>query len=112
MEGSAAAHVCTFARHFVADDKTQVAIVIAPRLLKKLSLQTDTLVPCGSNAWGDTVISLSRSPIAMDGDGQIRDAFTGQKHALHQGALSLADVLNDFPLALLIHDSVFEADEL
>ncbi|HEU4630570.1 MAG TPA: hypothetical protein VFS08_12545, partial [Gemmatimonadaceae bacterium] len=89
--GPRAAHVVAFAR--VLGGSGEAAVVVVPRLTYRLS---GGAVPVGEAVWGDTRLSLpdalptrwqcqlSRRTVQADGDG-----------------LRLADVLADFPVALL-----------
>jgi (1->4)-alpha-D-glucan 1-alpha-D-glucosylmutase len=82
--GSKRDHVIAFAREF--DGKR--AIAVAPRLCLTL-VHGETKPPLGREVWGDTELELPR--------GQYRNYFTGKI----VGSGELAEVLSDFPVALL-----------
>ena len=95
--GQFAERVVAFARHLDG----RWLIVVAPRLLAGLGLAVGQ-APIGA-AWGDTVVEL---PTATAGDGLpagtcLRDTLSGREHRLAGATLALADLLADFPLALL-----------
>jgi (1->4)-alpha-D-glucan 1-alpha-D-glucosylmutase len=102
VEGPRADHLCAFARHLdrAAGRPDQIAIVAAPRLLAKLTSQSQqahsTLIPCGAAVWEDTHIVL---PDAMPQ--AFKNWFTGQGHSSAECRLPVADVLAHFPVALL-----------
>ena len=90
--GASAANVMAFAR--VANDDSMVAIV--PRLVTGLT-RFEGGLPLGS-VWGDTELELSSLP----GHGWL-NVFTGQKVAAGPaGRVRLAEVFDQFPVALLV----------
>ena len=75
-----------------------MAVVIAPRLLAQLTpLPPEGAAPppLGPDVWGDTRLVLPHAPAAL------RNVFTGQTHSPAGSRLSLAELLADFPVALL-----------
>jgi isoamylase len=81
-------HTVAFLR--MARDARRV-ITVVPRLTLKL---TEGRAPWALGAvWGDQTLTLP--------DGTYRDAFTGRVHQ-SGGTLKMADVLADFPVALLV----------
>jgi (1->4)-alpha-D-glucan 1-alpha-D-glucosylmutase len=95
--GRHAAHLCAFARR---TGTGQSAIVVVPRLTARLTGGSGRL-PLGPEVWGDTAIEVPRDL----GREAHADVFTGAvRRAAAAGAaftLSAADVLADFPVALL-----------
>jgi (1->4)-alpha-D-glucan 1-alpha-D-glucosylmutase len=102
--GTWSEHVCAFAR----SRGDEIAIAVAPRLLARRSAGSATLdLPLGASYWEDTRVAV---PLAA-GE-RLRDVFTGRvvdvvadenaaDTATERTALSLGDVLADFPVALL-----------
>ncbi|MGH7138479.1 MAG: malto-oligosyltrehalose synthase, partial [Pirellulales bacterium] len=86
--GTAAEHVCAFAR--LHDE--QAAVVVVPRLV--LPLQTPGKPIWDADAWSDTSLSPPQSFSTW------RNIFTGQEHR-PEGELRLATLLESFPIALL-----------
>jgi (1->4)-alpha-D-glucan 1-alpha-D-glucosylmutase len=82
--GRHADHLCAFAR--IADGRKAVAV--APRLV------TSLLRDGGTIDWADTVVSLP-------GGGAWRDVLAGRDLGARQGAIAAAELLADFPVALL-----------
>jgi (1->4)-alpha-D-glucan 1-alpha-D-glucosylmutase len=101
-EGSRAMHVCAFAREFTlpSEARPQMAIVIAPRLIAKLTPLPENSVspppPLGPAVWEDTRVALG--PLASS---PLKDLFTGRPCTLQNSHILLADALSDFPVALL-----------
>jgi (1->4)-alpha-D-glucan 1-alpha-D-glucosylmutase len=94
--GSAAEHVCAFARRL----GSRVVLAVVTRLVARLT-GSGSRLPLGRETWGDTALLLpSDLPT-----GSLADAFTGQivrPVATPSGpALSVAGLLSAFPLALL-----------
>jgi (1->4)-alpha-D-glucan 1-alpha-D-glucosylmutase len=86
--GPAAAHAVAFARRHGGDE---IAVVV-PRLTAKLmggALERPT-----GGAWAGTEVSLR--------PGRYEDAFTGVVHDARGGAVSLASLFEDFPVAWLV----------
>ncbi len=95
--GERAEHVCAFAR---AHEGVKV-IAVAPRLYFGLTDGDDRL-QLGAAIWGDTRIALPESAT------EYRDELTGARFkpdkTKDQLRLPLADVLANFPVALLVSD--------
>jgi (1->4)-alpha-D-glucan 1-alpha-D-glucosylmutase len=92
VHGVCAEHACAFARTGPGGP----AVTVVPRLLAARGIAE----PVGADYWGDTTITLP-----AEVDVTLRNAFTGVRVA-PQGAsddrrLPLAEVLGDFPVALL-----------
>jgi (1->4)-alpha-D-glucan 1-alpha-D-glucosylmutase len=88
--GARAEHVVAFARR--GADRTLLAVV--PRLVAELTRDRDFAIP-DRGVWEDT---------ALTGDvvaGRWRNLFTGEELEASGDGLRLADVLADFPVALL-----------
>ncbi len=89
-------HVCAFARV----REKRAALVVAPRLVLGLTGGRE-IPPIGAELWKGTMLPL---PQARTGDA-FRNVFTGEvvKVAEHSGvqALDVAEVLKNFPVALL-----------
>jgi len=83
--GAHADHVVSFGRH------ERDVIVVAPRLTAALT--RGRLVPPLGSLWEDDALDV--------GEGSWTDLFTQRAHTARGGALELAHVLADFPLALL-----------
>jgi (1->4)-alpha-D-glucan 1-alpha-D-glucosylmutase len=85
-------HVVAFARH----EQNSWAIAVAPRLLTRLL--NDGQFPLGAEVWKDT-------EIVLPAEAQVswRDAISGYPIA-DDHALPLANVLQYFPVALLMSD--------
>jgi (1->4)-alpha-D-glucan 1-alpha-D-glucosylmutase len=100
VEGPKASHVCAFARRLPesANAASQLAIVVAPRLIAQLTPAADSLPspPLGPAIWTDTRIILEDGWPAT-----LKNVFTGQDCPLADSRLALADALADFPVALL-----------
>jgi len=96
VSGSGASHVCAFARRHGAD----VAITVVPRLVARLT-GNGTRLPLGPDVWGDTRVVL---PPDLP-EGPYVDRFTGARiRAGTRGGsegLAVAELLSDFPVALL-----------
>ena len=101
-EGSRAHHVCAFAWHLASTEHPpeRVAVVVAPRQLAHLAFSSDgarrasPLV--GPSIWEDTRI-VPPEPIGPT----LVNRFTGQTCSLDGEQGRLAEVLSDFPVALL-----------
>jgi (1->4)-alpha-D-glucan 1-alpha-D-glucosylmutase len=102
VEGSRAEHVCAFAWHLptTTDRPEQVALVIAPRLLARLTMSSEqsppSPAPIGADVWDDTRIvapELIQQPLT--------NLFTGQTCTFDHHRLRLATAMSDFPVALL-----------
>lgn len=92
-------HVCALAR----ESATTSLIALAPRLTAKLT-NGEERPPIGKDVWRDTWLTL---PDAYAGR-QYRDAFTGQSITVGERdgvpCLAVADLLADFPVALLVQE--------
>jgi (1->4)-alpha-D-glucan 1-alpha-D-glucosylmutase len=88
-EGRMKQHVIAFARRY----EDRIALALAPRFFTVLIEPQG--MPVGSEVWGDTAVVLPE-----DFPKRWRDEITGRDiHADH--GLKVADVLTDFPVALL-----------
>jgi (1->4)-alpha-D-glucan 1-alpha-D-glucosylmutase len=95
--GTQAQHVCAFARQA----NGEVAIIVVPRLLSSLCApagqpEESRRAPCGHDCWQDTEILEERL-----GHVELHNVFTGDRVTLTQGRVRMADVLRQFPVALL-----------
>jgi (1->4)-alpha-D-glucan 1-alpha-D-glucosylmutase len=90
VEGARARHVVAFARTHAGD----ACIVVCGRLFASLGLAPGTL-PTGPAAWQDTTVTL---PVP----GTLTDCITGRVVDARAPATALADVLADFPVAVLV----------
>jgi (1->4)-alpha-D-glucan 1-alpha-D-glucosylmutase len=100
VEGERASHAFVFAR----ERDGQQIIVIAPRLVDTL-LRGESVAPVGSAVWGGTALPLPDSA----GEVRYRNLFTGEQISTEPdqdlATLALADVLADFPVALLVRET-------
>ena len=105
-KGDRAAHVVAFARRLAdnAAGPAKIAVAVAPRLLARLTPlpegENRPPPPLGEGVWKDTYVDLN----ALAG-GEWRGLFTGRSMRPQYGRLPLADVLADFPVALLVNTS-------
>lgn len=101
--GTKAAHVCAFAWHLpaVGGRAAQSAVAVAPRLLASLTPlpagADRSPPPLGEGVWLDTYLDVPQLPAAP-----LKDLFTGRVIVPQNSRLSLAAVLADFPVALLV----------
>lgn len=97
VKGQHAAHLCAFAR--IAGGRS--VIVVAPRFFARRMTEIDRFPP-GEDVWGDTTIDLPFHPR----DSQYTCAFTGKvlmpDQQVSRGSLSVAQVLAEFPVGLMI----------
>ncbi len=93
VSGAAKDSVCAFARR----DAGNLTIIIAPVCTALLS-GPDAPPPCGAKIWGDTRILVPPTLTS----GTLTNLFTGQSINV-AGELRLADVLSNWPVALLVH---------
>lgn len=93
VNGSLKSHIVTFMRTW----NEQSAIVIAPRFLTKLIKEDE--YPLGEQVWHETRISLPTGPSAV-----WKDALSGQE-IQGENTLWIRDILNVFPVALLIKET-------
>jgi (1->4)-alpha-D-glucan 1-alpha-D-glucosylmutase len=93
VNGSLTSHIVTFMRTW----NEQSAIVIAPRFLTKLIKEDE--YPLGEQVWHETRISLPTGPSAV-----WKDALSGQE-IQGENTLWIRDILNVFPVALLIKET-------
>lgn len=98
VRGSQAEHVVAFARR----EGARWLVVVATRLTANLGLPPGE-APVGER-WGDTAVVWPDSAAAAPTSAALWfDDFVGTKrHALRAGALPLADVLREFPVAALL----------
>jgi (1->4)-alpha-D-glucan 1-alpha-D-glucosylmutase len=80
---------------FALKQGPQAMIAIAPRLFARLMTERDA-APIGARIWGASRLAL---PDGMPHEWE--DAITGARHMAADGAIVLADVLGQFPVALL-----------
>jgi (1->4)-alpha-D-glucan 1-alpha-D-glucosylmutase len=92
VEGKGPEHICAFARN----KGGKWAITVVPRLLVKL-VDAGTF-PCGQPVWGNDILILPE-----DTPPYWLNIFTGERLGVSGGrkALSLAEILRIFPVALL-----------
>jgi (1->4)-alpha-D-glucan 1-alpha-D-glucosylmutase len=94
--GARAGHLLAFARR----QQQQLAIVLAPRLYRRIA-QGETTLPLGAGLWADTHIEL---PTELAGTALI-NVFDGAAIPVHASAdrcsLRAADAFANFPVALL-----------
>lgn len=96
VQGMRARHVVAFARR----DAGRWIVVIAGRLFAGFGRPVG-VVPAGDD-WGDTVVRLpTAAGASVPSPPVFEDALTGEHHALAEGALRLARVLTEFPVAAL-----------
>ncbi len=93
VSGTAAEHVCAFAR---CHDGRAVVVVV-PRLLARLHGERD---PAASAPWDDTRIALPREPAVS----AWHNALTGETHAAGE-SLAVAELFGAFPVALLASEA-------
>ncbi|MEO7741544.1 MAG: malto-oligosyltrehalose synthase [Usitatibacter sp.] len=91
--GELGRHLIAFARRHQGDS----AIAVAPRLVATLGVRPRAL-PCGAQVWGETRLDLG---FLKDGC-RLRDVFTLRTHAVENGGLDVASVLEHFPVAVLV----------
>jgi len=76
---------------FSLSDGTRSVIAVAPRLFTRLMEEGDA-APLGEKAWGEASLALP--------EGNFTDALTGRAHS--GGKTPVADLLSEFPVALLV----------
>lgn len=100
--GSHASHIFAFARH--CQDRT--AIIVVPRLVGSLLGESDS-APIGPDVWADTTVRL---PSRFE-NARLRNVLTGQHLTPTAGQeLRVSDVLQRFPVGLLLLDLVHMTD--
>ena len=92
--GPLAEHILGFAR--VA--KEAVALTIVPRLLARRGIEEP---PLSDSYWGDE----TRLLVPPEAGPRFVNRLTGERLAVDRGALSLADVFANFPVALLVSEA-------
>lgn len=96
VEGIRQEHVCAFERSMNGNS----IMLVVPRFTSRL-IQNEDGLPLGAEVWGDTRI-IQSFDMAVS---RYRNIFTGEELSLnqHEGqqSLALADILLDFPVALL-----------
>ncbi len=101
VRGEHAAHLCAYAR--IANGR--IVITLAPRFFAQLLGNVDRL-PLGEKVWGNTAVEM---PFHRR-DNQYTCAFTGKvlksDRQLSGWRLSVAQVLAEFPLGLIIGEKV------
>ena len=102
VRGPKSRHACAFAWEYSSpgESATQIAVVIAPRLIAQLTPPAEgsqqAPLPLGPAVWEDTHVvteNLTTSPL--------RNVFTGLACTPQDSRLAMADALSDFPVALL-----------
>jgi (1->4)-alpha-D-glucan 1-alpha-D-glucosylmutase len=97
VEGDKSEHVIAFAR----TGQEQTSIVVLPRWCARLKAGAMEL-PLGEATWGETAVLAPLS-------GSYKDAFTGRRFqpygATEDRRLRLAELLETFPLAVLVSES-------
>jgi (1->4)-alpha-D-glucan 1-alpha-D-glucosylmutase len=100
VKGKQAAHLCAYAR--IAGE--HIVITFAPRFFVGLLGESDSL-PLGEEIWGNTTVEL---PFHQQ-DQQYSCAFSGKvlmpHHQLSGWYLSVAQVLAEFPVGLIVVES-------
>ncbi|MBX3412284.1 MAG: malto-oligosyltrehalose synthase [Pirellulales bacterium] len=97
VRGGQAAHVCAWSWQGAAPDEGAIAVM--PRLLARLTPAAEgemTPPPLGPAIWGDTMLVAE----GLAGV-KFRQVFTGEELAWRDEGVPLAEVLADFPVALL-----------
>jgi (1->4)-alpha-D-glucan 1-alpha-D-glucosylmutase len=102
VKGEHAANLCAYARI----DGERAVITVAPRFFAQLLGDIDTL-PLGEKVWGNTTVDMPFPPR----DNQYTCAFTGkvlkpQQQRLSGWCMPVAQVLTEFPVGLIIVESV------
>jgi (1->4)-alpha-D-glucan 1-alpha-D-glucosylmutase len=93
--GAQATHVLAFARR----RGEELAITIAPRLYARLIAGRE-VAPLGADVWTDTMVEVSALPSPTE----LRNVLDGRSLELFGGnSLRLAEVLADFPVALIVN---------
>ncbi len=93
--GAEIEHVIAFARRY----GNQELITVTPRLC--LLLTEGIATPPLGEVWGDTVLTLPHATPEM----RYRDLFTGAEFTPTAGALALSEILQRFPVALLVREA-------
>ena len=103
--GPRAEHVCAFAwRNVSAETGQDLTLVVAPRLLTGLTPPSpeeptaETRPPVGERVWGSTTLDVRGL------GGTVVNRFTGERVSLEAGSIALAEVLADYPVALLVRE--------
>jgi (1->4)-alpha-D-glucan 1-alpha-D-glucosylmutase len=104
VEGVKARNLCAFARRLPSSEAAPaIAVVLAPRLIAQLTAATDSVSPpppLGATVWQDTRIALDG---AVGSQPPLKNLFTGQVWASGSSPMLVADILADFPVALLVN---------
>ena len=95
VRGTAAMHVCAFARRA----GTRSVIAVVPLLPARL-LGERNIPPLGPEVWGDTVVELPRELAGISW----RNVLTGERHAADQ-TQPMSVLLASFPVALLASEA-------
>lgn len=104
VEGTAAMHLCAFARRFAppGTEKSQIALAAAPRWIAQLMKSATDVPPIsppvGPSVWRDTTIDLKDL-----GAFPLKNLFTGQTLEAKEARLPAAELFADFPVALLFN---------
>jgi len=94
VHGEKADHVCAFSRTLEGEE----IIVVVPLLFVSLLDGDQTKLPLGMSVWGDTQLALPQ------GKSGYQNILTGEQlspSGTEEATLALADVLANFPVALL-----------
>jgi malto-oligosyltrehalose synthase/4-alpha-glucanotransferase len=94
--GARADHVVAFARRHEGVG----VIAIAGRLWASLGVET-RMPPLGAAVWGDTAIDVHVLPA----DIEPVNVLTGERLAVHDGRIAMADAFANFPGALLLYNA-------
>jgi (1->4)-alpha-D-glucan 1-alpha-D-glucosylmutase len=102
-EGPKADHVCAFAWRWKPAEEAppQHVVVAVPRWLARLAQSGESgseraTAPVGELTWGDTRLALPDSVTAP-----LRNLYTGRRFPPNGPARKMANILADFPVALL-----------
>ncbi|MCC6127547.1 MAG: malto-oligosyltrehalose synthase [Pirellulales bacterium] len=104
VEGAASKHFLAFARRWVpsGEDRPQIALVAAPRLIAQLMKSATDIPPAapplGPAIWRDTRLNVNEL-----GEVSLVNLFTGQFCATNEARLSAAEIFADFPVAVLVN---------
>jgi (1->4)-alpha-D-glucan 1-alpha-D-glucosylmutase len=93
--GESAAHVFAFGRRTAS----AAALVAVPRLIVRLGVP-DGRLPLGSEVWRDTRLNVA----GFDERPNWRNVFTGERLTFADGRPGVAELLGEFPVALLVSE--------
>mgnify|MGYP006204704779 FL=1 len=95
VRGERSANVIAFARRH----GRSWVVVVGTRLSAAFGLPVGT-APLG-DCWGDTAIVWPEGAMPDCAEPLLTDAVSGQRHGTHRETLPLAEVLREFPVAVL-----------